>query len=171
MLAAGLASERDAEGHLASELARIRQEEASLPGQIAAIQAKLQQEVEEFQRASQRVEGEQRAMERKLGSLRECVSIYEQCLGLTFLQGENVSGRRVHVWGLSSPRGKHRATSAYTLPWQEELQMLMNQIDPRNPERVFMFSVRVAEDNTYQCECCHPILQAAVARSLTLAPP
>ena len=75
---------------MAAELARIRQEEAALPAQIAALQAKVQHEAEEFHRAAQRVEAEQRGMERKLNSLRECVAVYEQCLGLTFLQGENV---------------------------------------------------------------------------------
>merc|ERR1711933_275233 len=56
----------------------------------------------------------------KLESLFECMLTYEQMLDLRFIQGE-----------------------------QDELQILLKNIDPFEPEQIFIFAMRIGEKNEY----------------------
>merc|ERR1712118_267640 len=96
-------------------------EEAALISQIKQGKTELWIKMQEFASNESIMKVQKHSLEEKLGSLKKCVSVYEQVLGLTFLKGK-----------------------------QGELHFLLNNIDPGSPERIFSFAIRVGLNDLYK---------------------
>jgi len=111
------------------ELRSLQLEEDRLSAQIKKLKTELRAEKSTLNYKLKKTETELKQLETNLIGMRECVALYEQVLGLTFLQGE-----------------------------EDELQLLMNNIDPKAPDRIFMFALRVGKGGIYQVTKLSPVV-------------
>lgn len=126
---ARLATEREQLEGLQRELTIFRDQEAALPQQLGHLKQVLESEEARLAKKEKGLAEQAAVQRKKMAALHQAVQLYSERLGLTFTQPED---------------GK------------EELQLVFTHVDPRDPERQFMFAVRVQEDDTYEVTKCAP---------------
>merc|ERR1711933_566973 len=105
---------------LLNELSHLQAERKKKMDQIYKLRQKSFVVISKLVHWTQKIKSVMSKTKAKLESLCECMLTYEQMLDVRFIQGE-----------------------------QDELQVLFKNINPFEPEQVFIFAMRIGEKNEY----------------------